>query len=89
MLLRRTGLEALGVETCSGAGMTTGLTALATTHRVVHRVHDDTAVVRTAAEPAAASSLAARFESMNGVTYHTDSGAAGEEHLAGFTGSAI
>ena len=44
--------------------MTTGLTTLATTHRVVHRVHDDTAVVGTAAEPAAASSLAARFESM-------------------------
>ena len=58
VLLGRASLQTLCVETRARAGMSTRLTALTTTHRVVYRVHYDTSVVRTTAEPAAASCLA-------------------------------
>ena len=85
MLLRRTGLEALGVETCARTGITTRLTAFTTTHRVVNRVHDDTTVVGTAAELAGASCLTAAFKSVVGVADYAHCGAAGQKHLAGLT----
>ena len=83
MLLRRAGLEALGVKTCAGTRVSAGLTSLTTTHRVVNRVHDDTTVVGAASEPAAASCLTAGFQSVVGVADNADGGAAGEKDLAG------
>ena len=65
--------------------MTTSLTAFATTHGVIDRVHNNTAVARTTTEPAAATSLTANFEVVLGVGDDTDGGAASLEnhtHLA-------
>ena len=86
MLLRRTSLQALSVKTSARTGMTTRLTALATTHRVIDGVHHDTTVVRTTTQPAAATSLAALLESVVRVAYHTYSSAACQKHLTGFSG---
>ncbi len=65
--------------------MTTTLTAFTTTHRVINRVHNDTTVVRTTTEPAAATSLTRLFESVVGVTDGTDSSFASTQNLACFT----
>ena len=52
--------------------MTTRSAAFTTTHWVIDRVHDDTTVVRTTAEPAAATGLTGALESVVGVAYGTD-----------------
>ena len=61
--------------------MSTALTAFTTTHRVIVGVHNDTAVVGTTAEPAAATGLTGSFQSMVAVAYAADSGLAGTEDL--------
>ena len=65
--------------------MTTRLTALATTHGVIDRVHYHTTVVRAAAQPAAAAGFTALLKSVVGISYHTYSGTAGKKHLTGLT----
>ena len=51
VLLGRTSLEALGVETLARTGMTTGSAAFTTTHGVIDRVHNTTAVAGATTEP--------------------------------------
>ena len=65
--------------------MTTALTALATTHGVIDRVHYHTAVVGTAAQPAAAACLAALLEVMVGIAHYADGGTACQQDAAGFS----
>ena len=85
MLLLVAGLKTFCVKTCTATGMTTGLATFTTTHRVIDRVHYDTAVVRTTTEPTAAASLTRLFESVVGVADNADSSAASKEHFASFT----
>ena len=85
MLLGRASLQALSVETCTRAGMTTGLATFTTTHGVIDRVHNDTTVVWATAEPTRAAGFTAAFESVVGVTDNADSSAASEKHLASFS----
>ena len=63
--------------------MTTGSAAFTTTHRVVDRVHHDTPVVGTAAQPAAATGLSEGLEVVVRVGNGTDGGAAGHEDHPG------
>ena len=83
MLLRSASLKTLGVETCTRTGMSTGLTAFTTTHRVIDRVHNDTTVVGAASEPAAAACLTALLECVVGVADYAYGCAAGQEDFAG------
>ena len=46
----------------TAAGMATALTAFTTTHRVIDRIHDNTAVAGTATEPTAATGLTTNLE---------------------------
>ena len=64
--------------------MSTALTAFTTTHRVINRVHYDTTVVRTAAEPARATGLTGAFEGVVGVADTTDGGFASTQNLSCF-----
>ena len=85
MLLGSTCLQTLGIEACAATGMATALTAFTTTHGVVNRVHDNTAVVGTTAQPAAAAGLAATLESVVGVANYTYGSLTSEQDLACLT----
>ena len=63
--------------------MSSGGASLSTSHRVVVRIHDDTTVVRPAAQPAATSRLSMRLKIMIGVADCSDRGAAGGEDHPG------
>ncbi len=63
--------------------MSAGSAAFTTTHRVIHRVHHDTTVVRPAAQPATTAGFAVAFQVVVGVGDGTDGGAAGHQHHAG------
>ena len=63
--------------------MTSGCTSFTTSHRVVYRVHDNSAVVRPAAEPAAAACLSGRLQIVVTIGNHTYSGTAGRKHHSG------
>ena len=63
--------------------MTTRLTSFTTTHGMIMRIHDNTTVVRTTAQPAAAASLTRALQCMVGVAYAADCGLAGAQNLAG------
>ena len=65
--------------------MTTGGAAFTTTHRVIMRVHDNTAVVGTAAKVTGASGLSVRFKIMIRVGHDAHGGAAGYGNHAGLT----
>ena len=78
------GLVAFSGHTLARTRITTGSTAFTTTHRVIDRVHDDTAVARTATEPAAAAGLAGHLEAVVSVGDDADGGLAGAEDHAGF-----
>jgi hypothetical protein len=65
--------------------MSTGSAAFTTSHRVIVRVHDNTTVVRTLAEPAATSGLSVALQVMIRIGNGTDRGTAGNEHHAGLT----
>src|SRR5699024_8495675 len=84
-LFRVAGLVAFGEQTFARTRMSAGGTTLAATHGVVHRVHGHTAVVRPAAQPAAAARLAVLFEAVVGIRHGADGCAAGGEYHAGFT----
>ena len=86
MLLRCTSLEALRVKTLARTGMTTGSAAFTTTHGVINRVHNNTAVAGTTAEPTAATGLAAALQGVLAVANGTDGSFALGENFAGFTG---
>ena len=60
--------------------MTTGSTAFATTHRVIHRVHHYAAVAGTTTEPALAAGFTGAFEVVVDVRNHTYRGAASYEY---------
>jgi len=79
-----TGLVAFSGHTFAGTRVTAGCTAFTTTHRVIDRVHDDTAVARTATEPAAAACLAGHLEAVVPVGDDADGGLACAEDHAGF-----
>mgnify|MGYP003397876849 CR=1 FL=1 len=79
LLLGSASLVALGRDTLARTGMSAGLAALATAHRVVDWVHDNTAVARTTAEVAAATCLTSDLEIMLGITDDADRGTAGPE----------
>lgn len=66
--------------------MTTALTAFTTTHGVIHRVHDNTTVVGTTAQPTAAACLTALLEVVIGVAYYTYCGTACQQYATGFSG---
>ena len=85
MLLRRACLQALCIKTCARTRMSTALTALATTHRVVHRVHDNTTVVGAAAQPARTTGLSALLQRMVGVADHAYRCAACQKHFSSFS----
>ena len=61
--------------------MTTSLTAFATTHGVIDRVHDNTAVAGASAEPTATTGLTTDLEVVLGVGDDTDSGTASTPSL--------
>ena len=63
---------------------TTGCTTLTTTVRVVNRVHCDAAVMRTLANPAAATSLAECLIFVIEIANLTDRCVAIDQHLANF-----
>jgi len=84
LFLRSTCLVTLGGNALAAAGMSAGLTALTTAHRVVNGVHDNTAVAGTAAQPTAAAGLTADFEVVLGVGNNAHSGAAGLKDHAHF-----
>ena len=65
--------------------MATRLTALATTHRVIVRVHHNTTVVGTTSQPAGAASLARLLQGVVGVADAAHSGLASTENLTGLT----
>ncbi len=85
MLLLIASLKTLSVKTSTATRMTTRLATFTTTHWVVNRVHNDTTVVRTTAQPAAAASLTTLLESVVGITNDADSSAARKKHFASFT----
>lgn len=66
--------------------MTTGSAAFATTHGVIYRVHNYTAVVGAATEPAAAACFTALLERVLGVAYNAYCGFACGKDFAGFSG---
>ena len=76
LLLGSASLVALGRDTLARTGMSAGLTALTTAHRVVDRVHDNAAVARTTAEVTAAAGFTADFQVVLRVADDTHSGAA-------------
>ena len=85
LLLGSASLVALGGNALTAAGMSAGLTAFTTTHRVIHGVHDNAAVARTTAEVTAATGFTADFQVVLRVADDTHGGTAGLEyhtHLA-------
>ena len=86
----RAGLEALGELPPRGHRMVTTATALAlaltSTHRVIDRVHDHTADMRSNAEPTAATRLAGRDIHVVGVADLADRGVAIFIDAADFAG---
>ena len=81
LLLGRARLVALGRDTLTRTGMSTGLTAFTTAHRVVNGVHDNAAVARTATKVTATAGLTTNLEVMLRVADDTDSGTASlEDH---------
>ena len=85
MFLLVASLKTLGVKASAATGMTTRLTALTTTHRVIHRVHNDTTVVGATAEPTAATSLTRLLKGMVGIADNANSSTTRKKHLASFT----
>ncbi len=65
--------------------MSTGLTAFTTTHGVIHRVHNNTAVVRTTTEPTRATGLTRLLEGVVRVAYATDGSLTSREDQASLT----
>jgi hypothetical protein len=84
-LLRCTCLETLSIQALTGTWVTTGLTAFTTTHRVINRVHDNTTVVRTTAQPTRTTGLTGTLKSVVGVAYTTNSSFTSTQNLASFT----
>ena len=66
--------------------MTAGRTTFTTTHRVIDRVHDDTAVARTTTQPTATTGFTGGFEAVIRVGGNTDRRFASLEDFAGFAG---
>ena len=85
LLLGSASLVALGRDTLARTGMSAGLTAFTTAHRVVDGVHDNATVARTTAEVTAAAGFTAHLEVVLGVADDTDGSAASlkdHAHLA-------
>ena len=81
--LRIAGLVSLCRQSLAAARMSAGSATFTTTHRVINRVHDNTTVVRTLAEPAAAACLSVRLKVVVSVGDHTYSCAAAYEDHTG------
>ena len=84
LLLGSASLVTLGGDTLARTGMSAGLTAFTTAHRVVDGVHHNAAVARTTTEVTVATSLTTDFEVVLGVADDTYSGAAGLKNHAHF-----
>ena len=82
LLLGSASLVALGRDTLARTGMSAGLTALTTAHRVVNGVHDNATVARTATQVTATTGLTADLEVVLGIGDNADSGTASLENHA-------
>ena len=85
LLLGSASLVTLGRDTLARTGMSAGLTAFTTAHRVVNGVHNNAAVARTTAEMTVATGLTTDLKVVLGIAHDTDSSAASLEdhtHLA-------
>ena len=85
LLLGSASLVALGRDTLARTGMSAGLTAFATAHRVVDGVHDNAAVARTATQVTGTAGFTANLKVMLRIADNTHGSTAGLEdhaHLA-------
>ena len=64
--------------------MSAGSTTFTTAHRVINRVHNNTTVSGTTAQPAASTGFTGNLEAMVDVGNHTNGGAASTQNHTGF-----